>query len=230
MSSTRGATCSRSRSQLDAVGGGPAVSARWPSVRALPVLSVGAILFPRPGGDGLRRYAADAPSDRRPDRRLGTRGRVLRIVIGAFGKLMPPEWRSIAFGAGTAAGSFRQFFLAPRGRPHRPFRLAGDAALCRRRAAHPAAVALAAPRQAGAALAQTGAPRQSVVQALIEAFGHTSYVLLVLGFFTCGLEIFFIAVRACPGLSGRPRTSGRNPRLGDRHHRPVQHRPRRRRR
>ena len=33
-----------------------------------------------------------------------------------------------------------------------------------------------------------------MVQALTEAFGHTSYVLLVLGFFTCGFQIFFIAV------------------------------------
>ena len=32
------------------------------------------------------------------------------------------------------------------------------------------------------------------MQALTEAFGHRSYVLLVLGFFTCGFQIFFIAV------------------------------------
>ena len=58
----------------------------------------------------------------------------------------------------------------------------------------PLSFALAAPRGAGAVVAQPGAPRQSVVQALAEAFGHTSYVLLVLGFFTCGFQIFFIAV------------------------------------
>ena len=58
----------------------------------------------------------------------------------------------------------------------------------------PLSLALAAPREAGAAAAQTGAPQQSVVQALTEAFGHRSYVLLVLGFFTCGFQIFFIAV------------------------------------
>ncbi len=28
---------------------------------------------------------------------------------------MPPEWRSLAFGAGTAAGSFGQFLFAPLG-------------------------------------------------------------------------------------------------------------------
>src|SRR6516225_9857772 len=39
------------------------------------------------------------------------------------------------------------------------------------------------------------APRsQSVTQALAEAFGHRSYVLLVLGFFTCGFQLAFITV------------------------------------
>ena len=36
-------------------------------------------------------------------------------MIGAFGKLMPPAWRTVAFGAGTAAGSFGQFLFSPLG-------------------------------------------------------------------------------------------------------------------
>ena len=35
------------------------------------------------------------------------------LVIGALGKLVPPEWRMLAFGAGTAAGSFGQFLFSP---------------------------------------------------------------------------------------------------------------------
>ena len=35
---------------------------------------------------------------------------------------------------------------------------------------------------------------QSFKQALSEAFGHRSYVLLVLGFFTCGFQLAFITV------------------------------------
>jgi hypothetical protein len=38
-----------------------------------------------------------------------------------------------------------------------------------------------------------GAP-QSLRQALGEAFAHRSYVLLVLGFFTCGFQLAFITV------------------------------------
>ena len=35
------------------------------------------------------------------------------VVIGALGKLVPESWRSLAFGAGTAAGSFGQFLYSP---------------------------------------------------------------------------------------------------------------------
>jgi MFS family permease len=165
---------------------------------AVPVLSVGAILYAL----GL---AAMAYADTPPMLHLtagliigfGLAGASFTIVIGAFGKLMPPEWRSIAFGAGTAAGSFGQFLFSPLavalidrfGWQHTLLIFAAVVLLIL-----PLSFALAAPRQAGAVLAQTGAPRQSVVQALTEAFGHTSYVLLVLGFFTCGFQIFFVAV------------------------------------
>src|SRR6202000_2882337 len=38
------------------------------------------------------------------------------------------------------------------------------------------------------------ADQQSFTTALAEAFGHRSYVLLVLGFFTCGFQLAFITV------------------------------------
>ena len=33
-----------------------------------------------------------------------------------------------------------------------------------------------------------------MTQALAEAFGHRSFVLLVVGYFTCGFQLFFITV------------------------------------
>jgi MFS family permease len=39
-----------------------------------------------------------------------------------------------------------------------------------------------------------GAATQSLRQALSEAVGHRSYLLLVLGFFTCGFQLAFITV------------------------------------
>ena len=38
------------------------------------------------------------------------------------------------------------------------------------------------------------ASQQSLRHALAEAFGHRSYILLVLGFFTCGFQLLFITV------------------------------------
>ena len=44
---------------------------------------------------------------------FGLSGCSFTIVIGAFGKLLPAKWRSLAFGVGTAAGSFGQFLYSP---------------------------------------------------------------------------------------------------------------------
>ena len=44
---------------------------------------------------------------------LGIAGSSFTLVIAAFSKLMPPHMRSLAFGAGTAAGSFGQFLFSP---------------------------------------------------------------------------------------------------------------------
>jgi predicted MFS family arabinose efflux permease len=58
----------------------------------------------------------------------------------------------------------------------------------------PLSLALATGRSAAPA-APTPAPEsQSLRQALAEAFGHRSYVLLVLGFFTCGFQLAFVTV------------------------------------
>jgi len=117
------------------------------------------------------------------------------LVLGAFGKLMPPRWRSLAFGAGTAAGSFGQFLFSPLAVAligsygwHRTLVILGAIVLL----IIPFSIALATPKSDGQGA--VGAPQQTVKQALAEAFGHRSYILLVLGFFTCGFQIFFISV------------------------------------
>jgi MFS family permease len=164
---------------------------------AVPVLSVGAILYAL----GLVSMAyADTPAMLQLTAGVvigfGLAGSSFTVVIGAFGRLMPPEWRLLAFGAGTAAGSFGQFLFSPLavafigefGWQHTLVIFGAMVLLIM-----PLSFALASPRGAAAASA-AGAPQQSVTQALTEAFGHGSYVLLVLGFFTCGFQIFFIAV------------------------------------
>ena len=126
---------------------------------------------------------------------FGLAGSSFTIVLGAFGKLMPERWRSLAFGAGTAAGSFGQFLFAPIA-VGLIDNLGWQTALVTFAAVVllivPLAQALATP--AADASRAPAHPQQPVTQALAEALGHRSYVLLVLGYFTCGFQLFFISV------------------------------------
>jgi MFS family permease len=54
----------------------------------------------------------------------------------------------------------------------------------------PLSIMLATPATPRAVAAR----QQSSKQALVEAFGHRSYLLLVLGFFTCGFQLAFVTV------------------------------------
>ncbi len=124
---------------------------------------------------------------------FGLAGTSFMIVLAAFGKLLPQEWRSRAFGFGTAAGSFGQFLFSPVAVAlmdafgwQQTLVIFAVAAL----AMLPLSLALATP----AAEVTKGAAPQSLRQALGEAFANRSYVLLVLGFFTCGFQLAFITV------------------------------------
>jgi MFS family permease len=116
------------------------------------------------------------------------------MVVGALGKLVPESWRSFAFGAGTAAGSFGQFLFSPLAHgliesfswQTSLFIFAGMMLLVL-----PLSLVLATPPAVGAS---STIKLQSSKQALSEAFGHRSYVLLVLGFFTCGFQLAFVTV------------------------------------
>jgi len=124
---------------------------------------------------------------------FGLSGTSFMVILAAFGKLLPPEWRSLAFGLGTAAGSFGQFLYSPLAvglmdafgwqQTLLIFAVSTLAVL-------PLSLALVAPQ---ADKTKDAAP-QSLRQALSEAFAHRSYVMLVLGFFTCGFQLAFITV------------------------------------
>lgn len=132
---------------------------------------------------------------------FGLAGSSFMIVLAAFGKLLPPHWRSHAFGLGTAAGSFGQFLYSPLAvllidtygwqQTLVIFAVSMLAVL-------PLSLALAMPKTAATKQQQPAAitpgTPQSLRQALGEAFAQRSYVLLVLGFFTCGFQLQFITV------------------------------------
>ncbi len=125
-------------------------------------------------------------------------------IVSAFARFVPEERRSWALGLGTAAGSLGQFLIAPLGQAfilaygwQTALVLLGSLALLvpflaiamRERGRTKAA---AAPAQAAADFDAAGAVRR--------AFGHRSYVLLVMGFFTCGFQLAFITVHLPPYL------------------------------
>jgi MFS family permease len=120
------------------------------------------------------------------------------LVLAAFGKLLPEQWRPMAFGAGTAAGSFGQFLFPPIGNiliDTLGWQQALVVFAFTLLPILPISIVMAT-RKTGAAAGAAAAnlPNQTIVQALTEAFKHRSYVLLVLGFFTCGFQLAFITV------------------------------------
>ena len=170
-----------------------AIADRFGSLR---VIFVGALLYA--GGLVVMRYASTPLSLDLGAGVLigfGLSGCSFNLVLSAFSKLLPPEQRSFALGAGTAAGSFGQFLFAPFGVAMLDnfgwqtalMVFAGLMLLI-----VPLSLALRTPPSTSADAAV--ADQQSFTTALMEAFGHRSYVLLVLGFFTCGFQLAFITV------------------------------------
>jgi predicted MFS family arabinose efflux permease len=127
---------------------------------------------------------------------FGLSGCAVPMVIGALGKLLPESWRSVAFGAATAAGSFGQFLFSPLAvslMDSYGWQNTLVIFSCVLLIVVPMSLTLMAPRRPATGPA-TAADAQTLKQALTEAFGHRSYVLLVLGFFTCGFQLAFVTV------------------------------------
>ncbi|HTO60173.1 MAG TPA: MFS transporter [Bradyrhizobium sp.] len=162
----------------------------------LRVMCVGALLYA--GGLLLMRYAATPLALDLGAGVLigfGLSGCSFNLVLSAFSKLLPAERRGIALGLGTAAGSFGQFLFAPFG-VAMIYNFGWQTALTVFAGLMlliiPLSLALSTPPATSTNV--PAADQQSFKTALAEAFGHRSYVLLVLGFFTCGFQLAFITV------------------------------------
>ncbi|WP_315834532.1 MFS transporter [Bradyrhizobium prioriisuperbiae] len=170
-----------------------AIADRYGTLR---VLAVGALLYA--AGLLMMRYAA-SPSVLTLSTGVligfGLSGCSFNLVLAAFSKLVPPEKRNLALGVGTAAGSFGQFLFAPISvalidNIGWPSTLTMFAVLML--LVVPLSFVVATPAAAAASTDPSAEQEQSIKQALAEAFGHRSYVLLVLGFFTCGFQLAFV--------------------------------------
>ncbi|HEY6258160.1 MAG TPA: MFS transporter [Xanthobacteraceae bacterium] len=132
---------------------------------------------------------------------FGLSGCSFNLVITSIAKMVPDSWRSMVFGLGTAAGSFGQFLYSPLGVGlidaygwQATLQIFAGLTLL----IIPLALAVTGPRarpsRPGAAAAPGGLPSQNYRQALAEALSRRCYVLLVLGFFTCGFQLGFVTV------------------------------------
>lgn len=123
---------------------------------------------------------------------LALAGTTYGTVLGAVGRVVPAEKRSLAFGACTAAGSFGMFAVVP-----------GAQALLDAFAWRDAfivlaiAVSLLVPLAFGFResdrLIAAGSGGQTIMTALGEARTHSGYWLLNAGFFVCGFHVAFVA-------------------------------------
>jgi len=107
----------RARSSKSVVGAGPADCRRHrrPVRRAARDVCRRGSVRRRSVDDALRHDAAVACIGAGVLIGFGLSGCSFNLVLSAFSKLLPPERRGIALGAGTAAGSFGQFLFAPFG-------------------------------------------------------------------------------------------------------------------
>jgi MFS family permease len=115
------------------------------------------------------------------------------VIYGVIGRQIPIEKRSWAMGVAAAAGSFGQFLMVP-----------VEGQLIARLGWHNALLVLAALVIMIVALAfglrephqdaVTTRRDQTIAQAIREALGYPSFMLLTAGYFVCGFQVVFIGV------------------------------------
>ncbi|MBT2788157.1 MULTISPECIES: MFS transporter [unclassified Halomonas] len=122
---------------------------------------------------------------------LGLSGTTFSVILGAVGRAVAPEKRSMAMGIVSAAGSFGQFAMLP-GTLGLLEWLGWAAALMAMAAIATIIIPL------GAMLRDKPSAKTasdlSLKDALNEAAGQKGFWLLCLGFFVCGFQVVFIAV------------------------------------
>ena len=123
---------------------------------------------------------------------LGIAAGSFGIILAAFARNVPANKRSIIFGLGTAAGSSGMFFFAPISRTMIDSLGWSDTLIGMAIMMAIIPVAAVALRGKPETRSEHDAVDQSIRQALAQAFGHKSYLLLTSGFFVCGFQVAFI--------------------------------------
>lgn len=123
---------------------------------------------------------------------LALAGTTYGTVLGAVGRVVPPERRSLAFGVCTAAGSFGMFAVVPGSQALLDALGWRDAFVFLAIAVSLLAPAAFAFRESDRRIDRRGSG-QTISAAIREARGHSGYWLLNAGFFVCGFHVAFVA-------------------------------------
>jgi MFS family permease len=124
------------------------------------------------------------------------------IVMAALGRIVPPEKRSWAFGIATAASSMGQFVFSPiAGALISAYGWQQSLAILAFSSLSIIVFALPFLRQVDIPASAANETNLPIKEAIVRAFGHNSYRLLVAGFFVCGFQLAFVAVHLPPYLS-----------------------------
>lgn len=122
---------------------------------------------------------------------MGVSGTAFGLVLSVVGRAAPEHRRSQALGLVAALGAAGQV-LAPLIAQYLAARYGWSVAVLAT-GAMLAPMALCIPwLKAPKAAAGQGAPEIGLGEAMRRAFGHSSYLLLVMGFFVCGFHVAFI--------------------------------------
>jgi predicted MFS family arabinose efflux permease len=126
---------------------------------------------------------------------LGMSGTGFAVVLGAIGRIVTPQQRTVALAIASAGGSFGQFVMIPVGQGllsgwDWQTALAGLGII----AILMAPLAIAVRNRLGSNEAQADHSAASPRLALKEALNHRGYKMLTAGFFVCGFHVVFIAV------------------------------------
>lgn len=114
-------------------------------------------------------------------------------ILSAFARNVTPEQRSMAFGIGTAAGSAGMFLFAPLSQGLvSAFGWSDSLVYLGLMMLVVPLVAIPLRGNATSGSQSQSVYKQSIGEALKEALGHKSYLLLVSGFFVCGYQVAFI--------------------------------------
>ena len=125
----------------------------------------------------------------------GIAGTAFGIVLPAMARAVGEERRQWALGVGTAAGSLGQFLVVPAAQAlltsfgwETALIILGVSALSMAIFAMPLAP------YSGSNEVKSAAKDQGLTEALKEALGHPSFLLLTAGFFVCGFQLAFVTV------------------------------------